>query len=378
MKVNDYSRQQFILSRLIMGLVMASVFLSLGLQGDSFEQSAFFAPLVWESQLPSFPNLLEWLPLWGVCLLGGLFSLALGLGFNRRFTSSFALYLWSCFYQAKIMDLTFLSIGVFFLLLFFMMVPETEQKPEKWKFPRGLLIGGQTLLVFSYALLLSPFTLPQEMFGSALSTPELVFKFFMTLGLFTLVLRKKRYIFWFFSVAFLVMNLTHVGSFIHLWFLIPLHVLLIDPSWWRKNHGGLLFYDGSCGLCHRFVKFLIEVDWLRAFQFSPLQSEFAAAKITGELAPLRESLETVIYLRNGEVLTHGKAAFNALSDLGGVWTMVGVLKILPSSVLDPFYNLVARHRLKFFGELDYCPLPVPELKERFIETEAEFGEDSQA
>ena len=41
-----------------------------------------------------------------------------------------------------------------------------------------------------------------------------------------------------------------------------------DPS----DKPEMIFYDGHCGLCHRFVKFVLKRDRQGRFHFAPLQS----------------------------------------------------------------------------------------------------------
>ncbi len=61
--------------------------------------------------------------------------------------------------------------------------------------------------------------------------------------------------------------------------------------------------------------------------------------------------------------------FFVLSELGGVWRLLRVLRWLPASLVDHGYGLVARHRYRVFGRYDACPVPEPSDRDRFIEAE---------
>ena len=55
-----------------------------------------------------------------------------------------------------------------------------------------------------------------------------------------------------------------------------------------------------------------------------------------------------------------------LGDIGGAWWLVSVLRVVPRFLRDPVYDFVARHRYRWFGKYDQCPLPPPELRARFL------------
>jgi predicted DCC family thiol-disulfide oxidoreductase YuxK len=42
-------------------------------------------------------------------------------------------------------------------------------------------------------------------------------------------------------------------------------------------------------------------------------------------------------------------------------------RIVPVGLADAIYRVVARHRYRWFGRFDACPLPRPEWRDRFIE-----------
>ncbi len=53
-----------------------------------------------------------------------------------------------------------------------------------------------------------------------------------------------------------------------------------------------IYYDGSCGLCHRWVRFVLAADTNgRLFRFAPLQGETFQAKVAdGARAALPDSV----------------------------------------------------------------------------------------
>jgi predicted DCC family thiol-disulfide oxidoreductase YuxK len=128
-----------------------------------------------------------------------------------------------------------------------------------------------------------------------------------------------------------------------------------------------LFYDGTCGLCHAAVRFVLARDRTgNAFRFAPLDSDlFRAAVPEAERAGLGETL--VVQTADGAILTRARAVLHIMRRLGGVWRLLaGPLAIIPRPLLDRLYDVVAwsRHRL-FRRPADVCPVLPPRLRQRF-------------
>jgi predicted DCC family thiol-disulfide oxidoreductase YuxK len=134
----------------------------------------------------------------------------------------------------------------------------------------------------------------------------------------------------------------------------------------------IVLYDGVCGLCNRFVQFVLKRDKKAIFRFASLQSALAR-EILNRHGANPEDLNTVYVAVNaGEVaeflqLRSGAIIF-VLAELGGVWGSVGfLLRLIPPTVRDWFYRLVARHRYQLFGQYHSCPMPDPATRARFLD-----------
>lgn len=126
----------------------------------------------------------------------------------------------------------------------------------------------------------------------------------------------------------------------------------------------IIFYDGHCGLCHGFVKFVLAQDAAEKFQFAPLQGSTANAKLRGLKLP-----DSIVLLQNdGALKVRSKAVLQVLGDLGGVWRIVSaLLSVFPLALADGVYNLVAKYRRKIFGsKADLCPVMPESLRLRFL------------
>jgi predicted DCC family thiol-disulfide oxidoreductase YuxK len=136
----------------------------------------------------------------------------------------------------------------------------------------------------------------------------------------------------------------------------------------------ILLYDGVCGLCNRLTQFLLKRDRHDRLLFASLQSEFAAA-ILNRHGEDSHDLDTVYVVTDyeqptEELLNRSDAIFFLAKQIGGVWSLAAVAKILPKWLRDRFYNLVARNRYKVFGKHETCMLPEPKHRRKFLDVAA--------
>jgi predicted DCC family thiol-disulfide oxidoreductase YuxK len=67
------------------------------------------------------------------------------------------------------------------------------------------------------------------------------------------------------------------------------------------------------------------------------------------------------------LLTKARAALYLAQQLGWPWRLAALARILPSVLLDPIYDFVARNRYRWFGRSDTCIVPRPEHRARVID-----------
>ena len=67
------------------------------------------------------------------------------------------------------------------------------------------------------------------------------------------------------------------------------------------------------------------------------------------------------------MLRRSSAALFVARELGWPWKATLAMRILPTSVLDRLYHIVARTRYRVFGRLEQCLVPRPEFRRRFID-----------
>jgi predicted DCC family thiol-disulfide oxidoreductase YuxK len=133
-----------------------------------------------------------------------------------------------------------------------------------------------------------------------------------------------------------------------------------------RDASEVVFYDGHCGLCHGFVRFLLRVDRTGTFRFAPMQGETFAASVP---EAMRRNLpdSIVVPAADGRFLMKSTAVLYVLDRLGGGWrVLASLLRLMPRAVRDVVYDGIAavRHRL-FAPPPATCPLVPPGLRDRF-------------
>lgn len=125
----------------------------------------------------------------------------------------------------------------------------------------------------------------------------------------------------------------------------------------------VVFFDGLCGLCNGFIDFLMKFDSSKSFYFSPLQSDFAKTTLPFELT---QDIKTIVVLIDGQIYKKAEAVFKVLQKLGGMWSLISILRVLPSPLLNFGYDLVAANRYSLFGKKETCRIPTPDERQRFL------------
>lgn len=146
--------------------------------------------------------------------------------------------------------------------------------------------------------------------------------------------------------------------------------LACDPGWLPGSRVGgteRVFYDGSCGLCHRSVRFVLSEDRSsEPLTFAPIGGAcFERALASENVRALPDSV--IVLTADGRTLVRSRAARHIAARLGGLWRLLAALgSIVPTPLLDLCYSGVARIRQRLFAPpKEACPLLPPDLRGRF-------------
>ncbi len=126
----------------------------------------------------------------------------------------------------------------------------------------------------------------------------------------------------------------------------------------------IVFYDGTCALCHRSVRWLFERDSAGLLLFAPIEGE-TARELAIEPGPDPAGWSFLLEL-DGRVYHRSNAVLRAIALTGGVRKLARILLIVPRPVRDGVYRWVARNRYDWFGRSSGCPIPDEEQQDRLL------------
>jgi predicted DCC family thiol-disulfide oxidoreductase YuxK len=129
---------------------------------------------------------------------------------------------------------------------------------------------------------------------------------------------------------------------------------------------GLILFDGVCGFCSRWVRFVISRDREAKFRFLAIQTEGGRA-LAERLAIDPDDPETNAVVLGGVAYTKSDAALMVLRALPG-WRWVGIGLTFPKPLRDWAYDRIAENRYRIFGRFDACMVAPPDVRSRFVES----------
>jgi predicted DCC family thiol-disulfide oxidoreductase YuxK len=127
----------------------------------------------------------------------------------------------------------------------------------------------------------------------------------------------------------------------------------------------IVLYDGTCGLCHKSVKWLLHHERDHEVLFAPLQGETAAA-LRARFPEIPETLSTVVLVEGGRARLRSKAFLYLGRHLRAPWRWVYGFRWFPAFLSDLGYRFIAAIRYKIWGQVDACELPSPSQRARFL------------
>jgi predicted DCC family thiol-disulfide oxidoreductase YuxK len=136
----------------------------------------------------------------------------------------------------------------------------------------------------------------------------------------------------------------------------------------------LVVFDGHCGFCNGWVRWLLRRDQQDRLRFAAASSPAVAtllARHAGLIEPSGAPGTVLVFrypVKAGEqALTRFAATLALLRELPRPWPAVAAaLGWIPGFLSDPLYRLVARWRYRIWGRLEICPIPAPEERARFL------------
>jgi len=133
-----------------------------------------------------------------------------------------------------------------------------------------------------------------------------------------------------------------------------------------KSNQNVIFYDGVCLLCNRFILFVLKADRNERIFISALQSDFAKTTLENH-GISNEKLESVVFLKDNIIYTESSAALKIYQTLGFPWSIMTIFLIVPPLIRNGIYRWIARNRYQWFGKSEnVCEIPDRRFLTRII------------
>ena len=127
----------------------------------------------------------------------------------------------------------------------------------------------------------------------------------------------------------------------------------------------ILLYDGDCGFCNFWVKWILDKDRKGLFNFASLQGKFAQGFLKEKHLPLNAFDTLYLIHPDGTVEEKSDAVIRIGRLLGGWYKAAVIFKLLPKYIRDKMYSAVANNRKKMMAAS--CPMPTREQRKLFLD-----------
>lgn len=128
----------------------------------------------------------------------------------------------------------------------------------------------------------------------------------------------------------------------------------------------IILFDGICNLCNKSVQYIIRKDQKNQFRFVALQSELGQ-KIIKHIGISAQKIDSIVLYQPGIAYYYKSSAIiEIFKTLQGFINYGIILQLLPTSIADKIYDMVAKNRYQWMGKKESCLIPSQEIKSKFL------------
>ena len=132
----------------------------------------------------------------------------------------------------------------------------------------------------------------------------------------------------------------------------------------------LLFFDGECAFCNRWVSRVKDADHARRIRYGIKQGRTFQRVAVAH--PETANVESVVLLSRRddgteEITVRSRAIRRLIAGLPGFWFFRLMLAIFPAPVADLGYRIFSKLRAPLFGKWHHCRRPIEQDKELYVE-----------
>ena len=128
------------------------------------------------------------------------------------------------------------------------------------------------------------------------------------------------------------------------------------------NGNIIIVFDGYCVLCDNFVKWIAKKDKYNKIHFTTFESDY----INKNCSEIKLKNSVVVINSKKIFFKKSEAVILCLKTIDYNKTLIAILEIIPKTILDIGYSLVAFFRYKIFGKKKICSLPNTIISEKIL------------
>ncbi|MBI4377955.1 MAG: thiol-disulfide oxidoreductase DCC family protein [Nitrospinae bacterium] len=125
-------------------------------------------------------------------------------------------------------------------------------------------------------------------------------------------------------------------------------------------------FDGLCNFCSKSVEFIIKQDKKAIFRFAAIQSR-TGGELIRQFGMDPNDIKTFMLVKGGRAYIRSEAVLQIVKQFQAPWRFLLVLRLIPRPVRDWAYTLFANNRYRWFGKMEKCMVPSPDINARFMD-----------
>lgn len=126
-----------------------------------------------------------------------------------------------------------------------------------------------------------------------------------------------------------------------------------------------MVYDGTCNLCHGWVRFVLKRDQKNRIKFLAAQSPLGQEFLKRNRLPA-QTFDSFYLVENAVILHKSVGFLSMVRYLRWPWLWLAIFSVLPTRMLDRLYDLIAQNRYRWFGRRELCLIADQSRTERFL------------
>lgn len=127
----------------------------------------------------------------------------------------------------------------------------------------------------------------------------------------------------------------------------------------------ITLYDGECGFCDHWVRWILRQRPSQNIRFVALQSDQGRELLQQQ--NIEFDLKSIVVIHQNKSYQKSKAIALILKNINSSFRHFSLLfQIIPTIIADAGYDFVAKYRYNIIGKNDSCEIPSPEQRKFFL------------